>query len=129
MRTGVFVQLARWAIVLAAPAVAACANDPQPTTQIAPVGQPPIGGFVDSASVVVPVGVAVAFAVTSSEATTDSNTVSVDDPALVKLVTTSATATYVLIGQRPGRTTLHAAEQGAQETTMTLIVSPQTATP
>jgi hypothetical protein len=95
------------------------------TTQVQPVGQPPIGGITDSA--LVPVGVVVGFSVTSSDST--SGVATVDDSSVCSLVPTSEQGTFVLIGRSPGKTTLHASAGSADPVTMPVAVVQQSAMP
>ncbi|MGO9833163.1 MAG: hypothetical protein ACLP1X_03015 [Polyangiaceae bacterium] len=98
------------------------------TTQIVPVGQPPIGGIAESA--VVPVGVVVGFSVVASGSTSGVATATIDDSTHVSLIASSIPGTYVLVGLSPGSTTLHAlAGDNADPTTLPVAIIAQTATP
>jgi hypothetical protein len=98
------------------------------TTQIVPVGQPPIGGIAENA--VVPVGVVVGFSVVASGSTSGVATAALDDSTHVSLVASSIPGTYVLVGISPGSTTLHAlAGDDADPTTLSVMVVAQAAAP
>jgi hypothetical protein len=101
----------------------ACSQNAKSTTEIVPVGQPPLGGISESAQV--PVGVIVGFSVVASGAAQGDSAATVDDPAIVSLVPTSIPGTYVLVGRSRGTTTLHATAGDAEPTTMPVEVFAQ----
>jgi hypothetical protein len=127
MRTG-----ARFSVIDALPLAlcmlsAGCGfttSSPPADTTIQPIATPPVGG-IDGGAAVVPIGVVVGFALTSNSARSESNTVSVDDPAVATLFTTTDPSTFTLVGKSVGHTILHATAAGAAETKMTVTVTEQ----
>jgi hypothetical protein len=103
-------------------------SSPPADTTIQPIAPPPVGG-IDGGAAVVPMGIVVGFALTSNSSRSESNTVSVDDPAVVTLFKTTDPSTFTLVGKGVGQTTLRATAAGATETTMSVMVTEQNSQP